>query len=420
MGDVQSILPATNSTPWEKAVEQTSAERWEALDVDVIRRARDPWLCPEHLLPQLAYQRSVDIWDESWPVEKKRQVIADAPEDHHLKTTEEGLARYLRHAGAALVRATVPPSKTFLGAALTEAERRKWVERFPQLRIFPFIAGETIRFKTFTNVAGGRERAFLGKVYPYDAEARDRYRRSAFLFEPRDGSLTSVEHRTIKHVRRTGEAVDVQQILLPAIVSTAIYLGDSPRAHRYFGRTGVAERVVTIKTPLTYGYTVVQAQNITIPPSLNPIDVRPVMRFETGAATFGSVFADIPRGRSFLPPSRAWRRVYEVIYLHDPERLPLGGPRTTHIRGARLGYPVKTAMARAKIRSRRNRRGVSRFVGGYFLPLDHRHLWNSVDAARSSKALSTVVLLATKSVRKPRVGDRIPVGSIRVGDFIPA
>ena len=74
-----SILP---SSSWSKAVEQASGERWDALDIDIIRRAKDPRTCPAHLLNFLAFERSVDIWDENWPEEKKRQVIADAPEDH--------------------------------------------------------------------------------------------------------------------------------------------------------------------------------------------------------------------------------------------------------------------------------------------------------------------------------------------------
>lgn len=135
LGEFQTILPAGNSTPWEKAVEQTSGERWDALDVDIIRRSRDPWTCPEHLLPFLAYDLSVDVWHDGMSVTDKRYVIARSIEMHRLKGTEEGLRQYIDLAGGELIRARVPPEGIYLDEGPTDAQRRAWLGRFAQIRI---------------------------------------------------------------------------------------------------------------------------------------------------------------------------------------------------------------------------------------------------------------------------------------------
>ncbi|WP_172562481.1 phage tail protein I [Vibrio furnissii] len=57
---------------------------------------RDIWnpdLCPEHLLPHLAWALSVDNWDSSWPTERKRQVIRDSIYIHRKKGTRDAVER---------------------------------------------------------------------------------------------------------------------------------------------------------------------------------------------------------------------------------------------------------------------------------------------------------------------------------------
>jgi len=398
--DVTPLVP--NASPWERAMEQVSGTRWAALDIAAIARSKDPWTCDESALPFLAFELSVDLWDDAWPVEKKRWAVANAIRLHRLKGTEAGAAAHLALAGSRLVRAVTPPSKTFIGASLTDDERRAWLARFPQLRIYPYIATRQARFGNFSNAAGGLGKAFAGRIFPHDTGARDRFRREAWLFEPRDGSLTLLTHRVVTRHRFGGEAVQAQEIVLPAVRSTAWYAGDAPKAKRFFGRSGITQRVVTIRTPLTYGYSIGQEQYFTVPPGLDPIDIRPAMVREEGPVTHGTFFAGRPLVRGFLPPSRAWRRIYEQVHLHDPERLPLGGPPTTHLRGTRLSFPVKTAHVRAEIRARRSARAFGRFAGGYLIPGDRRPLDAAVRALAASKALSDRIYLNSKSVRAMR------------------
>ncbi|EBU6739410.1 phage tail protein I [Salmonella enterica subsp. enterica serovar Adelaide] len=52
-----------------------------------LRTLWNPQQCPLPLLPYLAWTFSVDRWDDNWPEETKRQVIADSYRIHKLKGT---------------------------------------------------------------------------------------------------------------------------------------------------------------------------------------------------------------------------------------------------------------------------------------------------------------------------------------------
>jgi hypothetical protein len=130
-----SLLPPRNTEPKEAVVERTSGERWDGLDVDVIRRSRDPWRCPAHLLPYLAHDFSVDIWHDEMSETDKRLVVARAIEMHRIKGTYEGLRQYIDFAGGELIRSRVPPEGIYLDEGPTDEQRAAWLSRFAQVRI---------------------------------------------------------------------------------------------------------------------------------------------------------------------------------------------------------------------------------------------------------------------------------------------
>lgn len=94
-----SLLPP-NATGLERALEDNFARRVEALPVEAPRDAWIPERCPEALLPWLAWALSVDRWDPEWPAGVKRQVIADAWDDHRRKGTVGAVKRALEDVGA--------------------------------------------------------------------------------------------------------------------------------------------------------------------------------------------------------------------------------------------------------------------------------------------------------------------------------
>lgn len=64
-----------------------------------IRSLWNPWDCHESLLPYLAWAFSVDSWDETWPVETRRSVVASAFYIHSHKGTIGAIRRVVEPLG---------------------------------------------------------------------------------------------------------------------------------------------------------------------------------------------------------------------------------------------------------------------------------------------------------------------------------
>ncbi len=92
------LLPA-NATALERALETVIAELLEGVEVPV-RALRDPAVCPEGLLPWLAWERRLPAWDADWPAASKRAAIAAAHGVHARKGTLSADRAVLEAAGA--------------------------------------------------------------------------------------------------------------------------------------------------------------------------------------------------------------------------------------------------------------------------------------------------------------------------------
>jgi len=97
----RSLLP-DNETAVTRAIEASMAQKYCNIDVAVIKKLENPWECPAGFLPWLALSQSVDVWNDIWPEETKRKVIANARFLHRNKGTEGGLRDALATIGVEL------------------------------------------------------------------------------------------------------------------------------------------------------------------------------------------------------------------------------------------------------------------------------------------------------------------------------
>lgn len=411
MGEFQSILPS-NSTPWERAIEQVSGERWATLDIDIIRRAKDPWTCPEHLLPYLAYERSVDIWDEDWPLLKKRSVIASAPEDHRRKGTLDGMRRYVRIAGADIAHVWRPPAGFRLGRGMTEAERLAWLARYPELRIY---RGRR-RFALHGFLVGRRFIAGRGAVLvPDDAEAYAIPQ--AYLYDRGvETKLLTVRREPLRARAIVEEAIEVR---VPKPLRGAV-IGRSFVGSAYFGREDAAARVYSLVTrgeqELPGGSRL--AVDV-LRPDFAAIDVRSEYVRERFA--FNGLVAGRTRiGRAFLVPDRAVEHIYTRTRLYDPSRplLPRDGS------GAALGRDYiniahHTARIRVRIRQQLPRHGllVGGFLRGRLSPRQDKALELTLGAMRSAKRLSDKILADTRTTDRATISNGLDIGAFTIGEM---
>lgn len=90
MFDLPTLLPP-NAQKVEYDLEQLSAHL-QGMAAPV-QSLWDAEICPEHLLPYLAWAFSVEVWEASWPEAYRRQVLVDAVQVHRRKGTVGAVRR---------------------------------------------------------------------------------------------------------------------------------------------------------------------------------------------------------------------------------------------------------------------------------------------------------------------------------------
>lgn len=416
----ETLLP-DNRRAFEEAADLTGA-RIAELPV-ALRDLVKPYEVPPAHLPWLAWGLSVDLWDKDWPEEKKRSRTARSLPFHAIKGTQTAITEALSVMGAEARRFIVPPSKTFLSKAFTEEERTAYLDRFAQLRIYPFVQrGVTGRFGLFLGQNRGAGEAWLGPVNPVSAQST-RFVRTGTIYDRGEERTITLRTVTPEEVG-SFETVEFDEAVIAAKPSKALHLGAGyAGAAHLIDDMGVRERIVRIPRTVGYSYRLGREQYTTHLPDGGLVDVRPQFVAEKHAAQVGSVFlggdGDTQRiVGGHLPPSIAWQHVYERWHIHDPDRVIEARRRSTHIGHTRLGMPAYHAEVLTRIKGRRYPRTVGRYVNGFFVAASRRPIADARDAVRVAKALRDKVLINTTTYRLPRVGDRLPVGSIDIGAYI--
>lgn len=414
----ETLLPP-NRTAFEEAADLTGA-RIDELPVNITDVVR-PQATPVEFIPWLAWALSVDLWDKDWPEEKKRSRTARSLPFHAIKGTQTAVSEALAVMGAEARRFIVPPAKTFLSKAFTEVERAAYLDRFAQLRIYPFVQrGVTGRFGLFLGQNRGAGEACLGPVNPVSAQATQ-FVRTGTVYDRGEERTITVRTVTPEDVGSL-EAVEYDEAVIAAKPTKALHLGAGyAGASHLIDDMGVRERIIRIPRAVDYSYRLGREQYTTHLPDGGLVDVRHQFVAEEHAAQGGSVFPGGDRQRitgAQLPPSIAWRHVFERWYIHDPDRVIDERRRSTHIGHTRLGMPAYHAEVLTRIKGRRYPRTAGRYVNGFLVAASRRPIEDARAAVRVSKALRDKILINTTTYRLPRVGDRLPVGSIEIGAYI--
>lgn len=92
---MKSLLPP-NSTQLERNL---TAVGKQAFDLASIRIIKDIDQVPPQFLPFIAYQKSVDYWDNNWQDSIKREVIKSSKLQHKIKGTAAAIKRALEPFG---------------------------------------------------------------------------------------------------------------------------------------------------------------------------------------------------------------------------------------------------------------------------------------------------------------------------------
>ncbi|WP_223478749.1 phage tail protein I [Oricola indica] len=412
-----SILPSSAS-PMMLGIEETSGERWDDADVDIVRRARDPWTCPAHLLNFLAYERSVDIWDRNWPDWKKRSVIASAPADHRIKGTLAGIRRYLDIADAELKQHVVPPQGFYASPDLTKEEWDAHIGKHPKIRI------------TLAHGYGTYERpdgffadlSFTDDAFNTFEEGRALHGRRAYIVQ--DGVQHPLQLSEVETDTESRDGTVRERIVVPGVAANALYADASFVDDAFADATDRAPQFYTFALSRQYLHSESRLALTTVPVGFQPRDTRFYRESENGTKDYAFFEGDFA-GTAFASLDRADELLADVLYLLDPE---VAVPQVAGMSFAdvsRVGMDHHTAELLVDWKASVKRyeaffAGVSFTENGFARDASRERRDFLLSAVHMSKRLSDKVRVTFQTRRERTLGDGIPLdGSVRLGDTVP-
>jgi hypothetical protein len=367
----ESLLP--DPTPWERAVEATSAARWglPAETIAALARAAD---CPPALIGYLAFARSGDLWREDWPIERKRVVTQRALLDQGLKGTLALHERYLGYVDAKLLRAVTPPARFAPGRSLTPAETDAQLAGMPEIRI-----------KVYADPRVADRRMFFARRY-YSSGCGWSGAGSDVVHESRatllrDGVTTPLR---IADVRLEG--VDAgfgvfSRLYLSHTWSVARVLGRGQiRRQRYWGRSLATQWVVSFAVTD-------DALSRSVSPGLYPAAASPRRVMARHAAKAGKAWlSHRVTWRRWFRPSDGAEHVYDSLRLWDESVSIARRRKRSFWSWSWRGMPTHSAILSidASRPAKRRKRWRGGGFHGFYRARDGRALADALEAVRAA------------------------------------
>lgn len=337
-------------------------------------------------------------------VAELRARVAGSVELHRLYGTPAGLKALARLVDAEVIAIEAPPAKRFLGAAPSTDELAAFRALMPELRIHRFRR----RGKRLGKVFAGD---FLARRFGHLSDASARLGRRAELVDR--GRVTPLSTVELVATDRRAVVEHSAEVRLPGTMGNRAVAGRclgglftraSDAATRIYRVTTRAEAIET-------DYRLVVRE---IRPSLEPLVANPDQVAQRGNIGRGCALDDRPR-RMFGHASTAADRLYDRLWLHDPDRRPAArrnGTRTWCGHG-RLGMTPRTAVLTVQTAGR-PMPPRQRFVGGFATAIDleaRRLLLATLALGRPAGSR----LFATTTTRRPVLAGQATAGQVVAG-----
>ena len=468
----ETILPS-NASDLERAVDKAGA-RVETVPAP-LRTLWQPQAAPAGLLPWIAWGLSVDVWRSDWDEAKKRVVVNRAYDLHRKKGTLAGVRATLDILDAPLQKAVTPPNKTFLSPNFTEAERRAWLERFPEIRIFrqrdaatqvgaiPAPGSWSPAAKWYLNANLAVTPSYLVRsTAPKRSQAR------VLRVEP-DGTeteltVTNVTRRTVRRTVVTQRAArtvvegpvasgsgDTLRFVEKARRGHGAMLSDpaSEAAGRKLFLTAGARRFLADQRAFerTYLTTLVdelyeprfERARTTVQPLRRRATSGQGLFLETGDPIFaqaervaesgtwrgtfaGVMFPSAQAGTRFthLAEQGAGSRLFQRSRLFDSDVAIRSGVTSWHLGARRLSMPAYNAVLQVRISNVRARRRFGRFFGDFLIAADRKRMTETTRALRWSVSKRDRVLVNTTTRETVNAGNDLFAGRFAAGGVMEA
>lgn len=399
------ILPV-NTLPIEDVLEQVAVLTLKEIDVDSLRRMRDPYLTSVSHLPFLAWGRGVDLWRDNWPEWKKRRITAEIYGMKGLKGTLPGIDKYLSYVDAEIYDAVIPPVGVFLIDQPRES-LELWKSQFPELRLYPYsIPGERPCFAIgngLRTVPG-----YVGGFFMLENPAARYYGRRATIVE--EGVEREIRSFDQMGTWGSDAAIDVTTFAIPADASP----NDTMIDNFYIGHSYISEknrgRLITIGRDGVAGAGQIPAGI----ESITPLSIAPerVHQKHDGRIleTFLSSESKTGVNHTFIYSDASSQHIYDRWRLLGEEKVKFGsiGLLAPFVDYSYLGLDPFTALLRVKATYRRE--GTWCYVGQSYV--GHFHLGANTDrvddvgeAIYKSRSMRDQIWFTTATYRPMQIDD---------------
>lgn len=422
------ILPA--SLTWDAtiqalagAVDPIHQEATGTIPVEVIYAALDK--LPDAILDAVAWGFHVEGYDLLSTRAERLHVVKTFWDYHRYKGTVHGLEMYLRTFLKRDLLACSPPTKSYCGASLTEAERAAWSANMPELRVYPF------------RHAGKRQGAFignfLGATYPNVSDAILRIGDQVTLYDPVDGSETKLDALATSRDVTTRTAAKRVTVRKPGRAGRAMFCG---RCLAGFATadTGAASRIYELDMVVGYEDDIARRHALSVRPSLTPVKIgsdevaspgtrgRRIFLGHRWPDAFPERAACFLEGR-FLVPSSAGDRLYRMTKLYDESRALFSRRATSTFLGAFKLGAVRPHHAEAAVDMQRDAPARAMFLGRH---LAGRHICDLATGdwigrmrrvGRMAMRLSDRILVSINNRRQIRASESLVCGAVVCGEY---
>lgn len=379
------------------------AERITRLDVSPVI-THDIDRVPASVLPHLADQfhmRHTVAWRRAQTDAERRGLVKAAISRHQIKGTLAAFRVAAKDAGGWLAGAVVPPAKTYAGGSLTLAERNAFVERYPQLRLYP------------QRLNGQAVGAFLVSIYlgaavhPAQTDAALRLAPRAYLYRSGVETPLDVLERVEQITAR--KATTVTEVRTAGAAGVLAFCG---RPCRWPSQTDAAQRMYRLVLEATYLEHGESLRKQSVSPGLSPISLRYDWVAGEGRAT-GIHVGQFIAGHLLRSTER--ERIYKRIWLFDPEVDIARRGGMSFCNASRLSMPAFHAELALGLRGNANRRRAWRFVQGFLAQADLTDYHDAFEAMRDVARATDRIAINTAVARPVSAGEHLNAGSITAG-----
>ena len=352
-------------------------------------------------LPHLAWQFHIEGWDTAQTETDKRNLIKRAIEMHRYKGTLYGIKTACGLAGSKVIRARTHDIKTYLSISLTDEDRAKFYELYPELRVTKY-AWQGKRYMRY------RKLFTSAKLFIYDNLATERYGHRAYLVKNK--TLTPLVSYTRKYIQKEKTAETEVEIKKPHKAEGTFIKAFTPK---YLANQNAKERLYTITVPSVYLDYEPITYTETITPSTEPISPRYEILAEKGQAHPKVAFISHLKGHT--TDLDAENRIWKRYRLFDADVIPQRRYAFTFLDEKPIRIPSYYAEILLDVKDK----VLTKFFYKFPTTMQKKALYTSRVLINDFKSVRDKILLDTKTKKLPTADGTITAGrNILIGEVI--